>query len=208
MYLSVFLLEAPALLDGVEETAALDKLLPGRRERLPAGGGRQARLAAYLLEAVILQRQTGLKREQLALAYSSQGKPYLPSCPSCRYNLSHSGTAVLLGVSDEEIGVDIETIRSLRPQVLRRCFTPGETAWCGTDAERMTALWTQKEAYSKWTGRGLPQVLAGIDTQRDETARLLTTFRQGEWAASVCSAVPFRKEQLHRMTWDELRRAL
>lgn len=30
MYLSVFLLEAPVLLDGVEETAALDKRLPGR----------------------------------------------------------------------------------------------------------------------------------------------------------------------------------
>lgn len=47
MYLSVFLLEAPVLLDGVEETAALDKLLPGRRERL-AGWRRPAGTAGGL----------------------------------------------------------------------------------------------------------------------------------------------------------------
>lgn len=115
---------------------------------------------------------------------------------------------MLLGISDQEIGVDIETIRVLSPRVLRRCFTPAETEWCGQDAAKMTALWTQKEAYSKWSGQGLAQVLAGIDTRQEKTAQLLTTFREGDWAASVCSAVPFCKELVQRMTWDELRHAL
>lgn len=207
MPLSVWLLEAPALLDSGEEAAVLNKLLPGRRERV-AAGNRTTRLAAYALEAVLLQRCTGLRRDQLSLGLSPTGKPFLPGCPSCRYNLSHSGTAVLLGISDQEIGVDIETIRVLSPRVLRRCFTPAETEWCGQDAAKMTALWTQKEAYSKWSGQGLAQVLAGIDTRQEKTTQLLTTFREGDWAASVCSAVPFCKELVQRMTWDELRHAL
>lgn len=207
MPLSVWLLEAPALLDSGEEAAVLNKLLPGRRERV-AAGNRTTWLAAYALEAVLLQRCTGLRRDQLSLGLSPTGKPFLPGCPSCRYNLSHSGTAVLLGISDQEIGVDIETIRVLSPRVLRRCFTPAETEWCGQDAAKMTALWTQKEAYSKWSGQGLAQVLAGIDTRQEKTAQLLTTFREGDWAASVCSAVPFCKELVQRMTWDELRHAL
>ena len=190
-----------------EEAAVLNKLLPGRRERV-AAGNRTTRLAAYALEAVLLQRCTGLRRDQLSLGLSPTGKPFLPGCPSCRYNLSHSGTAVLLGISDQEIGVDIETIRVLSPRVLRRCFTPAETEWCGQDAAKMTALWTRKEAYSKWSGQGLAQVLAGIDTRQEKTAQLLTTFREGDWAASVCSAVPFCKELVQRMTWDELRQAL
>ena len=37
MPLSVWLLEAPALLDSGEEAAVLNKLLPGRRERVAAG---------------------------------------------------------------------------------------------------------------------------------------------------------------------------
>lgn len=45
MPLSVWLLEAPALLDSGEE-AVLNKLLPGRRERV-AAGNRTTRLAAY-----------------------------------------------------------------------------------------------------------------------------------------------------------------
>jgi 4'-phosphopantetheinyl transferase len=79
------------------------------------------------------------------------------------FNLSHSGGALLVGVSrGQALGVDLETPRRPRQvlELARRYFDPGEAAALANLPEdrRETAflqLWSCKEAVLKALGRGI-----------------------------------------------------
>ena len=86
--------------------------------------------------------------------YSDHGKPYLET-DNAFFNLSHSGQWVALATADHEIGIDLQALSSVRPAVLRRCFTSEQRDWIGDDPLRFARLWTAKEAYIKMTGTGL-----------------------------------------------------
>jgi 4'-phosphopantetheinyl transferase len=131
----------------------------------------------------LLSRYLDCAPAALEFFYSAEGKPSLKSPsqpPALHFNLSHSGSWVVYGVScDRPIGIDIEQLRPLqRAQALAmRCLTNEEySAWAQlpvADAQRQFfAYWTSKEAYLKATGQGLTGSMTGI--QADLTARLLT----------------------------------
>lgn len=86
--------------------------------------------------------------------YGPYGKPYLKN-GNAYFSIAHSNNLVILAVSDTEIGADIQGISPVRTAVMRRCFTNDEQDYIGTDATRFTQMWVQKEAYAKYTGRGL-----------------------------------------------------
>ena len=97
--------------------------------------------------------------------YGRNGKPYFKNY-SLKFNLSHSGEYVFCGVSDQEIGADIQEIRDAKELSLaRRFFSEGESMaleHCENDEERSQLffrLWTRKEAYGKLTGQGIAGVL-------------------------------------------------
>lgn len=94
------------------------------------------------------------------------GKPVLRGAPlDLRFNLSHSGDWILLGVSlASELGVDIQLHRPLRyttvEKLSRRFFAHAE--WEALmrmpEAERLSGfyrLWVLKEAFVKAQGYGL-----------------------------------------------------
>lgn len=94
--------------------------------------------------------------------YGKNGKPYLADYPF-QFNLSHSGDYVFCGVSEQEIGVDIQKIQGDNMLRLAKRFFAGPECQaleaCG-DADlcrRMFfRMWTRKEAYGKLTGEGIP----------------------------------------------------
>ncbi len=90
-----------------------------------------------------------------SIVNSSLGKPYLPSGPF--FNLSHSGSKVVLLVGDQELGVDIEQITPYSQSVARRVFTDCELAWLNIQQsdEAFFRLWTGKESIMKALGKGL-----------------------------------------------------
>lgn len=85
---------------------------------------------------------------------TSLGKPYLPCGPF--FNLSHSGSKVVLLVGDQELGVDIEQITPYSQLVAQRVFTDCELAWLNTrqSDEAFFRLWTGKESIMKASGKG------------------------------------------------------
>lgn len=98
---------------------------------------------------------------QLSFHLGASGKPYIDNLP-VHFNLSHSGRLVACGISDQEIGVDIQEKRSGNHRRLwERFFTEEEKALlkccCSVEEEETLfyRLWTAKEAYGKLTGRGL-----------------------------------------------------
>jgi len=145
----------------------------------------------YVLSRGILRETLGqaLGRapERLTFAYGEHGKPYLPD-RGIEFNLSHSHDYLLIGLSDQPIGADVEHERaSLEPMSLaQRFFADSEIAWLESLPESdvlrgFYQLWVCKEAVIKAIGVGLNASLKDIEIAiEDGPARLLNTPENGE----------------------------
>ena len=148
------------------ESERLTALLPpGRRERLlrakdPAR--RREPLCAYLLLRLALRETCGW--EALPdIALSPKGKPCFPDHPTVHFNLSHTSGAVLVGLSGQPIGVDIERIRPMSPNALRRLAPEME----------------EQDFFPCWVRRGARAKLD--DRDMEALLRTETPLREGEY---------------------------
>jgi 4'-phosphopantetheinyl transferase len=99
----------------------------------------------------------------LEIASGSHGKPFAPALPWLHFNLTHSGSHVVLAFArDQELGVDIEerTRKVSAEGVARRYFSASEAAAIARLAPdgrsgAFLQLWTHKEAVLKALGEGL-----------------------------------------------------
>lgn len=92
------------------------------------------------------------------------GKPVLDlDDTDLHFSLSHSGERVLLGIADQNLGVDIEAMRlPVKPGLLEHCSVASERSWLKSDLD-FYALWCGKEAALKHAGTGFhiqPQELS------------------------------------------------
>ncbi len=132
------------------------------------------------------------------------GKPYISGGPC--FNLSHSGQMAICAVSDFEVGCDIEKISEAREDIAKRFFAPCEYEALMSYAagpcrdEFFFRLWTLKESYIKYTGRGLGTGLDTFAIKADdpieflygaENVPYLTHYSEIEgYSLSVCSEEP------------------
>lgn len=129
-------------------------LLPLERQEKVTRYHRQADKIRCLVAGLLLLHCLGAENCD-KITYIENGKPYLEGS-SLFFNLSHSGDYVVLGISDSEIGVDVEQISDYSPKVARKCFTDEEQDWLETmnSNHAFFQLWTAKESIMKVTGRG------------------------------------------------------
>lgn len=85
--------------------------------------------------------------------FNEYGKPYVEGGPE--FSLSHCKFGIAVAVDDKPIGIDIESIRDIKPELVERTMNEAEQALIGTDPVEFTKLWTQKEAYLKYLGTGI-----------------------------------------------------
>jgi len=125
---------------------------PGPAQRVAESPAMRRLLAAYLARPV----------RDVRIARGVHGKPRLMRT-TLRFNLSHSGHALLLALSrDRGVGVDLESQRRGRPglALARRWFDPREAKRLGDLPEHIREdaflrLWSCKEAVLKAHGRGI-----------------------------------------------------
>lgn len=129
----------------------------------------------------------GVAPADLRFAYGQHGKPSIANVGRGRvleFNLSHSGTWALLGVTRGlPIGVDVEVLRDVADcsGIVRANFAPSEAAELfalprALQPAAFFAGWTRKEAYVKAVGGGLAVPLDGFEVSLDPRlpARLRT----------------------------------
>jgi len=113
--------------------------------------------------------------ETVRIERGKHGKPFVAGT-QLEFNLAHTGTALLLGVSRGiALGVDLEsTHRKTRPatELAWRFFTPAEAEALETlpESERQTAflrLWCAKEAAVKASGDGIANGLHRVEFALD-----------------------------------------
>ncbi|MCI6652448.1 MAG: 4'-phosphopantetheinyl transferase superfamily protein [Ruminococcus sp.] len=88
-------------------------------------------------------------------SYGIGGKP---QALETQFNISHSGRYVVLSVSNEPVGVDIELLQRGRRKIASKFFTLEENIQIDQsyDPDRtFTRLWTLKEAFLKCIGTGI-----------------------------------------------------
>lgn len=181
------------------EAAMLTRLLPPeRRERLmrvSAPERRQEALCAYALLAHALWEQYRW-RELPAVERSSLGKPHFPDFPTVHFNLSHTAGAVLVGLSGEALGVDIERIRPVSGRAMQRI--------AGVNSERaFFQSWVRREARSKRSGGGIGTLMEGeTPLLQGERFWFVNTFPG--YTAGVASRGDVRLGTLRTYTLDEM----
>ena len=110
-----------------------------------------------VLQARMLSEQTS--PFSFFYEYGEQGKPQIVNFPK-KFNLSHSGDYVVCGVSNGEVGVDIQKWVPYKERTAERFFAKEEWELLQEKdeperTELFYRLWSRKEAYGKYTGQGI-----------------------------------------------------
>lgn len=99
------------------------------------------------------------------------GKPFVVGHREVKFNVAHAGPLTLIAISDDEVGVDIETIDAIvdLEGIAQRVLSEREAAWLATlpsrrRAQGMLVTWARKEAAAKAHGDGLGLDLSTVET--------------------------------------------
>lgn len=129
------------------------------------------------------------------LEYAEHGKPYLLNYPNIHFNISHCKYGVAVVVSSCSVGVDIESNDSYCEDIANFVLSEQELLTVKQSlnvSKSFVNIWTQKEAYLKFSGEGIidemKQVLLKVD------CNMITTICESEkYTLSLCTAK--RKEE-------------
>ncbi len=156
--------------DQVPAARAMPLLDGERRERtarLRRPEDRARSVTAGLLLRFGLAERFGLPPGSCSIERGENGKPFVKGRPDCCFNLSHAGEWAVCALSAAPVGVDIERAEGRHEDLARRFFCPEEFAWLGRQPEdgreeAFFRLWTLKESYIKYLGKGLSLSLSAF----------------------------------------------
>ena len=145
---------------GFDLESALPLLSEQRREqvlRFKYELGRKTCAMAYMLLRRALREKYGIE-EAPVFEYGEHGKPSIIGHPDIHFNFSHCREAVACAISEQPIGVDVESVREYKDSLVRYTMNDQEVQQI-LQAERpdmeFTRLWTMKEAKLKLSGHGI-----------------------------------------------------
>ncbi len=129
-----------------------------RLERFSRRRDAQNSLLADVLSRFLICQREHINNDQLRFETNAYGKPFV-SIPFIHFNASHAGHRIAVAISDFPIGIDIETITTPCAEIAKRYFSQDESAYvlhpCQAMDLRFFEIWTKKEAYIKYKGKGL-----------------------------------------------------
>ena len=88
--------------------------------------------------------------------YNEYGAPSIKDGPY--FSISHCKSGIAVAVSKQPIGIDIETVRPLKVDLVKKTMNPLEQEVIFFDTQpdwAFTRLWTRKEAFLKMKGTGI-----------------------------------------------------
>ena len=144
-------------------------------------------IAAYRLLQQALRQEYGINDELPQFAYNPQGKPLLDGHPSIHISMSHCRDAVACAVSDQPVGIDIETTNHYSEEVAARVMSEKEMLEIKSSphpAMAFTRLWTMKESLYKLTGNDNDGNIA--DMLDDINPYHFTTINHPKFLITIC----------------------
>ena len=109
-----------------------------------------------LASGILLNEYIG-KENVNKIKYVENGKPYIEN--GIHFNISHSGEYVVIAIDNNIVGIDIEKREDRQvDKLIKKVFTNEEQNYIAKQEDKIGVfykLWTLKESYMKYTGKGL-----------------------------------------------------
>lgn len=141
-----------------------NKIYPLKKDRIAKYVKEDKKLSSITGEIILdelLKEYYKTSYEELAFVVNENGKPYINNKPIF-YNISHSYQYVIAIVSDYEVGVDIEKIRTTSIKTIGQFATDKEKEYILSRNDdiykRLFEIYTLKEAYFKMKGANLNHI--------------------------------------------------
>ncbi len=166
-----------------------------------------------------------LKNSDINFIKNEYGKPFLNNVADVYFSLSHSEEYVLCGISDKELGVDIEKINEIELDIAEDFFHHREYKVILKQLEEQRLqyfyrIWCLKESYLKYIGTGLSTPLNSFYVNESdgeiciytaegqlENIELEILFIDEKYSAAVCYKNNL-KYDLERVSLNEIVRVL
>ena len=167
------------------------------RDMYPESKGRE------LTERLLYHALADAGMPDLKIMRTEKGKPYVQSAeeqdqagrtkrPNIYISASHSKNLFACLIGDRPLGIDLQHGRKMDPaKISARYFAEEEAELVRKlGAAAFFRLWTRKEAYSKYTGNGLADVMSGISVlDRNDVE-----FLDFQWEKDVYCSCCVKKE--------------
>ena len=168
--------------------AALGEISAQRREqalKFKFEQGQRLCVLAYQLLKQGLREEYGITENPM-FEYNEHGKPSIVGHPEIHFSLSHCKEAAACVISDQPMGIDVESIREYKEGLAHYAMNDeevGQIEASGHPAAAFIRLWTMKEATLKLIGTGISDDLkTAIDHERFQ----YTTVDCATYIYTVC----------------------
>ena len=162
-----------------QEVARLLPLVSAQRREQALGYkhtfGQYCCLQSYKMLCELLAEWSRLHQlpinQQPIFLYNDYGAPYIEGGP--HFSISHCKRGIAVAVSENPIGIDIEAIRSFKPELMRKTMNEDEQLRITSSAipeVEFIRLWTQKEALLKLQGTGIISDLHHVLTHAQDVS--------------------------------------
>lgn len=128
--------------------------------------------------------------EPYRIGKTDSGKPCIMDREDVFFNLSHSGRYVVIAWGNTEVGVDVQKQDpSVNTRAIaERFFSPEELSFVRQDPSRFYEIWTGKESYLKYTGKGLREDLRSFSVLSPPPGlRYHHCTLEGGYSLSLCT---------------------
>lgn len=146
-----------------------------------------------LTDALILRavKEYGISVSSLKVIRDHRGKPFIVPHSEVKVNVSvsHCGSTFAAIVSDANCGIDIQEARNTDVlKIAERFFSEEEYRLVEKEgSDRFFRLWTRKEAYAKYTGGGLGQVMRKISVIDREDVTFTESILPNGMYCCICT---------------------
>ena len=178
---------------GFDLDAVLGKISGQRREqavKFKHELGQRLCVLAYQLLKQGLSEVYGIE-ENPVFEYNEHGKPSIVGHPEICFNLSHCKEAAICAISDQPVGVDVESVRSFNESLVRYTMNEDEIRQIESSEDQAAAfirLWTMKESAMKLIGTGISNDMKHVLQQEGLDFETFVDA-QGRFVYSTCRFV-------------------
>jgi len=149
----------------------------------------QAEMSLFAKSKVLslASKDLNISPESVVLKKHKHGKPYIYGADNWHFNISHTDDMIGIAVSNEPVGIDVERIKGANLWIAKRFFTVSENYYIESAVckdRSFFEIWTKKEAYLKYIGKGLSISLRAIDVFGLPCA--MESFEKDGYMISVC----------------------
>ena len=141
-------------------------------------------LLSHLFARKRIAEELNIPFSRVRILYNQYGKPYVEH-EGFHFSVSHSGNLIAFAHHSSPIGIDVEMIKdSISPAI--RFFTENEKAYINNNPESFFEIWTKKEAYVKYTGKGLSEGFKTFDVLEENIKKLFLTTCCKNFHITLC----------------------